>query len=69
MSGAIHPAAFREAAAKLADAERAMTALDWLKCYGPKGEHKVGRDQISAKINMNFASAVRENAADRKSVV
>ncbi len=30
MSGAIHPAAFREAAAKLADAERAMTGRERL---------------------------------------
>ena len=55
--GAIHPAAFREAAAKLADAERALSALEWLKSYGPSGEGEVGRDQINATININHASA------------
>lgn len=57
MSGAIHPAAFRDAVAKLADAERAATALGWLKPYGPKGEGEVDRDQINATININHASA------------
>lgn len=57
MSGAIHPAAFRDAIAKLDAAERAQAALGWLKPHGPKGEGEVGRDRISATINMNYASA------------
>ena len=54
-------AEFRAASAKLAAAERAASALDWLKSYGPKGDREIGRDQINAKINakinMNYASA------------
>ncbi len=49
--------AIGDAKRKLADAERAVVALGWLKSYGPKGDGEVGRDQINATINMNYASA------------
>lgn len=49
-------AAFRAASRKLEDAERAVSALSWLKEYGPKDEG-VGRDRINAAVNMNYAYA------------